>query len=71
MRDKLWGSEPFWGLGSEWDPDWVLTDRQQELRDTLIELCAKELRANAKRSDDELLFLGATSSCSASTGSSA
>ena len=56
MRDKLWGSEPFWGLGSDWDPDWVLTDRQRELRDLLIELCATELRANAKRSDDELLF---------------
>ena len=50
------GGEPFWGLGYEWDPDWVLTDRQKELRATLIELCAQELRDNAKRSDDELLF---------------
>jgi len=56
MSEKMWGSEPFWGLGYDWDPDWVLTDRQQELRATLIELCEKELRANAKRSDDELLF---------------
>src|SRR5438876_1429615 len=56
MSEKLWGSEPFWGLGYEWDPDWVLTDRQKELRATLIELCEKELRANAKRSDDELLY---------------
>ena len=56
MTEKMWGSEPFWGLGFEWDPDWVLTDRQQELRATLIELCEREMRANAKRSDDELLF---------------
>ena len=56
MSEKMWGDEPFWGLGYEWDPDWVLTDRQKELRATLIELCEKEMRANAKRSDDELLF---------------
>ncbi len=56
MADKMWGSEPFWGLGFEWDPDWVYTDRQKELRATLIELCEQELRANAKRFDDELMF---------------
>src|SRR5438093_504853 len=56
MPDKTWGSEPFWGLGYEWDPDWVYTDRQKELRAKLIELCEQEMRANAKRSDDELLF---------------
>ena len=56
MSEKMWGSEPYWGLGYEWDPDWVYTDRQKELRATLIELCEKEMRANAKRSDDELLF---------------
>ena len=56
MSEKTWGSEPFWGLGYEWDPDWVLTERQKELRALLIELCEKEMRANAKRSDDELLF---------------
>ena len=56
MSEKMWGSEPFWGLGYEWDPDWVYTDRQKELRATLIELCEKELRANAKRFDDELMF---------------
>ena len=56
MSEKMWGDEPFWGLGYDWDPDWVYTDRQKELRATLIELCEKEMRANAKRSDDELLF---------------
>ena len=44
MTEKMWGAEPFWGLGYEWDPDWVYTDKQ------------KELRANAKRFDDELMF---------------
>ena len=56
MSEKMWGAEPFWGLGYDWDPDWVLTDRQQELRATLIDLCEQEMRANAKRSDDELLY---------------
>ena len=56
MSEKQWGGEPFWGLGYEWDPDWVLTDRQKELRESLIELCERELRANAKRSDDELSY---------------
>ncbi len=52
----MWGSEPYWGLGYDWDPDWVLTDRHKELRATLIDLCQREMRDNAKRSDDELLF---------------
>ena len=56
MSEKTWGGEPFWGLGYDWDPDWVLTDRQKELREVLIELCEKEMRANAKISDDELKF---------------
>jgi len=54
--EKTWGGEPFWGLGYEWDPDWFLTERQKELRAKLIELCEGEMRANAKRSDDELLY---------------
>ena len=52
----MWGSEPYWGLGYDWDPNWLLTDRQKELRSTLIELCQQEMRDNAKRSDDELKF---------------
>ena len=56
MATKMWAGEAFWGLGYDWDPDWVYTDRQKELRAKLIELCEQEMRANAKRSDDELLF---------------
>jgi len=44
MSEKTWDGEAFWGLGYEWDPDWVLSERQRDLRDTLIELCEKEMR---------------------------
>ena len=71
MTEKMWGSEPFWGLGYEWDPDWVYTERQKELRATLIELCETELRAERqalrRRAD---VPPTATSRSSASTGSS-
>ena len=30
----MWGSEPFGGLGYDWDPDWMLTERHKELRST-------------------------------------
>src|SRR3984885_908279 len=56
MAEKMWNGEPFWGLGYEWDPEWVLTARQRELRDLLIELCQTEMRANAKVSDDNLEY---------------
>ena len=56
MSEKMWGGEPFWGLGFEWDPEWVLTERQKELQDLLIELCEKEMRANAKVSDHDLEY---------------
>jgi alkylation response protein AidB-like acyl-CoA dehydrogenase len=56
MGEKRWGDEPYFGLGTDWDPDWLLTERQLELRDLLIELCEKEMRANAKVSDDSLTY---------------
>ncbi len=52
----MWGSEPYWGLSYDWDPEWMLTDRHKELRAKLIDLCQQEMRDNAKRSDDELKF---------------
>jgi len=48
MPEKMWGAEPFWGLSYDWDPDWVLTDRQKELRETLISLCEQEMRAKTQ-----------------------
>ena len=56
MSEKTWGAAPYWGLGYDWDPDWVLTAEQQELRAKLIDLCESKLRANAKTSDDGLVY---------------
>ena len=53
---KTWGAEEFWGLGYEFDPQWILTPAQQELQAKLIDLCAATLRDNAVESDKELLF---------------
>jgi alkylation response protein AidB-like acyl-CoA dehydrogenase len=54
--EKMWGAEPFWGLGAEWDPQWLLTDSQKKLQADLIELCRTTLRENAVESDKKLLF---------------
>ena len=53
---KTWGSVPFWGLGYEWDPQWLLTPAQKDLQGKLIELCCSTLRENAVESDRELKF---------------
>ncbi|MEZ5667031.1 MAG: acyl-CoA dehydrogenase family protein [Alphaproteobacteria bacterium] len=53
---KMWGSEPFWGLGFEWDPQWLLNDEQKRLQAKLIELCRTTLRDNAVESDRGLIF---------------
>ena len=67
----MWGGEPFWGLGSDWDPDWVLTPKQVELRDLLIELCEKEMRDNAKSRTTRCCSRARTSRSSPSTACSA
>ncbi len=53
---KMWGSEEFWGLGYEYDPQWLLTPAQLELQAKLIDLCQTTLRENAVESDKKLLF---------------
>ena len=55
-NEKTWSSEPFWGLGYDWDPQWLLTDAQRQLQAELIELCESSLRENAIESDRRLLF---------------
>ena len=55
-QTKKWGEEDFWGLGFEWDPQWLLTDKQKELQAKLIELSRTTLRDNAVESDKKLLF---------------
>ncbi len=55
-QTKKWGEEDFWGLGFEWDPQWLLTDKQKNLQAKLIELSRTTLRDNAVESDKKLLF---------------
>lgn len=47
MQMKKWGKTEFWGLGSEYDPDWILTEPQKKLRDDIKELCRTKIRPNA------------------------
>jgi alkylation response protein AidB-like acyl-CoA dehydrogenase len=56
MSQKKWGKDEFWGLGFEWDPQWILNVRQKKLQETLISLCEQEMRANAVESDKKLLY---------------
>jgi alkylation response protein AidB-like acyl-CoA dehydrogenase len=44
---KMWGAEPYGGLGYDFDPQWYLTDEQKTLQEKLIELCRTTLRPNA------------------------
>ncbi len=53
---KKWGSEEFWGVGFEYDPQWLLTDEQKKLQAQLIDLARTTLRDNAVESDKKLLF---------------
>ena len=53
---KNWGQEKFWGLDYNFDPQWILTPKQQELQAKLIDLCASTLRKNAIVSDQNLVY---------------
>src|SRR4051812_763310 len=56
MNEKKWGTEEFWGLGFEFDPQWMLTDEQKAIQSKLIDLASTTLRDNAVESDKKLLF---------------
>ena len=43
----MWGKNPFWGLTEHFDPDWILTAKQKQLRHEIIELCRNKIRPNA------------------------
>lgn len=45
--EKKWGRGEFWGLNSDYDPEWVLTDKQRKLRDDIMELCRVKIRPHA------------------------
>jgi alkylation response protein AidB-like acyl-CoA dehydrogenase len=53
---KSWNGEAFWGVGFEYDPQWLLTEEQQRLQARLIELSATAMRANAEESDKGFVF---------------
>ena len=53
---KKWGAEEFWGLGADFDPQWLLTDEQKKIQALIIDLAQKEMRDNAIESDKKLLF---------------
>ena len=60
-QEKMWkemaeDAKPFWGLGYDFDPQWVLTDSQKQLQTRLIEACAETLRPNAVKSDTGLIY---------------
>ena len=48
---KKWGTEEFWGLGAEFDPQWLLTDEQKKIQALIIDLAQKEMRDNAIESE--------------------
>ncbi|XP_042888990.1 uncharacterized protein LOC122264255 isoform X2 [Penaeus japonicus] len=53
---KKWGKGEYWGVGSDYDPDWTLTEGQKKLRDDLIELCRTKIRPRAADSDKNYTF---------------
>jgi alkylation response protein AidB-like acyl-CoA dehydrogenase len=53
---KSWNQKEYFGLGYDFDPQWILTPVQQKLQADLIELCATVLRPNALESDRNLTY---------------
>jgi alkylation response protein AidB-like acyl-CoA dehydrogenase len=53
---RTWGSDGWFGLDEEFDPDWFLTDAQKELRQELIALCHDVLRPNAIEADQKSIY---------------
>ena len=51
-----WGGEPHPGLTREFDMEWLLTPRQLELRQRLIDICHDTIRPLAARNDAELHY---------------
>lgn len=53
---KRWGQTEFWGLGQQFDQNWILNDKQKNLRDKIIALSESVLRKNAVEFDQQLKF---------------
>lgn len=48
---KMWGTEAYFGLDDEFDPQWFLTEEQKDLQRRLIKVCHDVLRPNAIEAD--------------------
>ena len=44
---KTWGEREFWGLNWDFDPQWMLSEKQKEIQKKLIETCKAVIRPNA------------------------
>ena len=44
---KAWGDREFWGLNWDFDPQWILDEKQKEIQAKLIETCRVVIRSNA------------------------
>ena len=44
---KKWGKNDYWGIGPEYDPNFLLTEGQKKLLDQLMELCRVKIRPHA------------------------
>jgi alkylation response protein AidB-like acyl-CoA dehydrogenase len=48
---KMWGDEPYYGLGYDFDPRWFLTDEDRRLEAQIIEACERVIRPLAIECD--------------------
>ncbi len=48
---KLWGGEPYFGLGYDFDPTWFLSEEQRALEVEIIDACERVLRPLAIECD--------------------
>ncbi|XP_063877102.1 uncharacterized protein LOC135109604 isoform X3 [Scylla paramamosain] len=53
---KKWGKGDYWGLSADHDPDWLLTEKQKQLRNDLIELCRVKIRPQAIQCDKQYKY---------------
>ena len=48
---KMWGGEPYYGLGYDFDPTWFLSDEDQALEAEIIDACERVIRPLAIEAD--------------------
>lgn len=48
---KMWGAEPYYGLGYDFDPTWFLSDEDRQLEAEIIEACERVIRPLAIEAD--------------------